>query len=274
MVVVKIMEKIIVLGTATASPIDSFNTCFVLEDNKGEYLLVDSGGGVGILRQLKKANVNISLIHNIFISHRHIDHIYGIIWIYRYVEIELSKNKYEGNLNIYCHDEVAKIIRSLIDMLLRKSQQKFLDKRIFINVVNDHETVKILNYDIEFLDINSKIDKQYGFKTTLNNGKTLAFLGDEPLDYKLYNDVRNVDYLLHEAFCLETESEKFKPYEKNHDTVKSASIKAEKVNAKNLILWHAKENLGSNRKKKYMEEAKENFTGNVYVPDDFDIIEL
>ena len=47
-----------------------------------------------------------------------------------------------------------------------------------------------------------KSDKQYGFKTVLNNGKTLAFLGDEPLDERLYNDVENVDYLLHESFLL------------------------------------------------------------------------
>lgn len=60
----------------------------------------------------------------------------------------------------------------------------------------------------------------------------------------------------------------------NRDTVKSASIKAQSIGAKNLVLWHTQENLGENRKEKYIEEAKENFTGNVYVPNDFDIIEL
>ena len=100
------------------------------------------------------------------------------------------------------------------------------------------------------------------------------FLGDEPLDEKLYDDVRNIDYLLHESFCLETESEKYKPREKNHDTVKSASIKAQNIGAKNLILWHTQENLGKNRKEKYIKEAKENFTGNVYVPNDLDEIIL
>lgn len=80
----------------------------------------------------------------------------------------MQKGTYEGVLNIYCHDEVAKIIREQVHTLLRKSQQQFLDKRIFINVVNNHEKVRVLNYDLEFLDIVSKSDKQYGFKTTLN----------------------------------------------------------------------------------------------------------
>jgi len=127
---------------------------------------------------------------------------------------------------------------------------------------------------LEFLDIISKSDKQYGFKTVLNNGKTLAFLGDEPLDEKLYDDVRNVDYLLHESFCLETESDKFKPREKNHDTVKSASIKAQNLGVKNLVLWHTEESHGDKRKELYVQEAKENFKGNVFVPNDLDIIEL
>lgn len=268
------MEKIIVLGTGTASVIENFNTCFILEDSNKDYLLVDTGGGNGILRQFKRANIDLSKIHNIFISHKHIDHLYGMLWIYRFVELAMRKGTYEGTLNIYCHDEVAKIIREQVHTLLRKSQQQFIDKRIFINVVNDHEKVKVLNYNLEFLDIISKSDKQYGFKTVLNNGKTLAFLGDEPLEEKLYEDVRNIDYLLHESFCLETESDKYKPREKNHDTVKSASIKAQNIGAKNLILWHTQENLGDNRKIEYTKEAKENFMGNVYVPNDLEIIEL
>lgn len=268
------MEKIIVLGTGTASVINNFNTCFILEDNKKDYLLVDTGGGNGIFRQLAKANIDLTKIHNIFVSHKHIDHLYGLLWLYRFADLSMRKGTYNGDLNIYCHDEVAKIIREQIHTLLRKSQQQFLDKRIFIHIVNDHEKVKVLNYDLEFLDIMAKSDKQYGFKTILNNGKTLVFLGDEPLDEKLYNDVKNVDYMLHEAFCLETESERFKPREKNHDTVESVSIKAQNLSVKNLVLWHTQENLGEKRQDSYIKEAKQNFKGNVYVPNDLDVIEL
>ena len=268
------MEKIRVLGTGTGGAIESFNTCFVLENENEEFFLVDTGGGNGIIRQLKRANVDILKIHDIFISHKHIDHSYGMLWIYRFIDIAMQKGTYEGVLNIYCHDEVAQIIRNQIHTLLRKSQQQFLDKRIFINVLNDRDKFKVLNYDLEALDIQAKSDKQYGFKTKLNNGKSLVFLGDEPLDEKLFDDVRNIDWLLHEAFCLETESEKYKPREKNHDTVKTASIKAENLGVKNLVLWHSQENLGANRKQKYTEEAKENYNGNIFVPDDLDVIEL
>ncbi len=268
------MEKIIVLGTGSASVIENFNTCFILENRKGEYLLVDTGGGNGILKQLSKASIDINKIHNIFISHKHIDHLFGMLWIYRAIEISIKRGTYDGILNIYCHDEVAEIIKEQVQTLLRDIHKQNMGKRIFINVVNDHEKVNILDYNIEFFDIKSKSSKQYGFKLTLNNGKTLAFCGDEPLEESLYDEVKNVDFLLHEAFCLETESDKYKPREKNHDTVKSASIKAENIGAKNLVLWHTQENLGKDRKEFYIKEAKENFTGNVYVPNDLEEIIL
>ena len=268
------MEKIIVLGTGTGGAIESFNTCFVLEDNNGEYFLVDTGGGNGVLRQLKHSSIDVLKIHNIFITHKHIDHSYGMLWIYRFIDLAMSKGKYEGILNVYCHDEVAQILRNQIHTLLRQEQQKFLDKRIFINILHDREHFKVNSYDFEAIDIKAHSDKQFGFKITLNNGKKLVFTGDEPLREELQEEFKNYDWLLHEAFCLESEEEKFKPREKDHDTVMMVSKKAEKLAIKNLVLWHSQENLGKKRKEIYIAEAKENYTGNIFIPDDLDIIEL
>ena len=53
------MEKIIVLGTGTASVTNNFNTCFILENDSQEYLLVDTGGGNQILKQLKSVNIKL-----------------------------------------------------------------------------------------------------------------------------------------------------------------------------------------------------------------------
>lgn len=269
------MEKIIVLGTGDAIAVENFNTCFVLQDNDGNNLLVDTGGGNGILKQLKRANIDITQIHNIFISHKHIDHLFGLLWVYRFVDLYMRNGTYEGDLNIYCNDEVAEIIRNQFNTLLRKMQQQFIDKRIFINIVHDREKVKVFNYELECFDILSKSgDKQYGFKTTLNNRKTLVFCGDEPLDERIYDFARNSDYLLHESYCLETEAEIYEPRKRNHDTTKSASLKAQNLGIKNLVIWHTLENLGKDRKEKFIQEAEENFTGNVFVPNDLEIIEL
>ena len=268
------MEKIIVLGCGNGSVVENYNTCFALCDNRGDYFLVDAGGGNRILKQLKDSNIDINKIHDIFITHKHIDHLFGLLWIYRQIELLMNKGEYEGILNIYCHEGLAKIITVLIRNLIQKNMQTNFDKRIFINSVSDRERVKILDYDIEFFDIHAKGDMQYGFRTILNNGRILSFTGDEPLDESLFNFVRNSDYLLHEAFCLEEEATKFKARSKNHDTVAIASHKAEKLGIRNLILWHTSENLGDRRQELYKNEAIKYFHGNVYIPNDLDIIEL
>lgn len=76
------MERILVLGTGAGTPLDCFNTCFILQnDNKN--FLVDTGGGLQVLRQIRDSNVKIDDIHDVFISHKHIDHLLGIFYILR-----------------------------------------------------------------------------------------------------------------------------------------------------------------------------------------------
>lgn len=74
--------------------------------------------------------------------------------------------------------------------------------------------------------------------------------------------------------CLDLEANIFKPYEKMHSTVKTASEIATSLNIKNLILYHASDNNLKNRKSLYTEESRKYFKGNIYVPNDLDTIEL
>ena len=268
------MEKLIMLGTGHAMTLDCYNTCFILQNNQGEGILVDTGGGLQIIKQLRDANIDFRKIHNIILSHKHTDHILGIFWIIRYIQKFISNNTYKGNLNIYMHSELERSIRRIVFEILPDKFTRLIDNRIIFNVVNDKQEVKILNYNIKFLDVYAKKDRLFGFKTILENNKTLAFLGDETFDERLREEIQNVDWLLHEAFCMDSEADTFKPYEKMHSTVKTASQIAETLNVKNLLLYHGSDNNIKNRKTAYISEAKKYFNGNIFVPDDLDIIEL
>ena len=71
-----------ILGTGNATVTHCYNTCFVLEE-KGQYLLVDGGGGNGLLQQLEKAELRWQDMRTVFVTHKHIDHLLGIIWLMR-----------------------------------------------------------------------------------------------------------------------------------------------------------------------------------------------
>ena len=76
---------------------------------------------------------------------------------------------------------------------------------------------------------------------------------------------------MHEAFCLYSEADKFKPYEKHHSTVREACELAEELEASNLILYHTEDTRLGERKKLYSEEGRKYYCGNLYVPDDQEV---
>ncbi len=268
------MEKILVLGTGDAITLNCFNTCFILENN-GKYLLVDTGGGSQVINQIQKVGVDISDIHDVFISHKHIDHLLGIFYVLRMVCYKKSKQEYMGKLNIYCAKEVKEIVEKFVlDTFSKKYDEIFQENVIFHEIENEQEYL-VIDYPMKILDLYPKENlTQYGFQIKLNSGKIFTFLGDIPCSEKLYDKIRNTDWVCHEAFCQETEKEIYNPHQHNHSTVKDVAENMRNLEIKNLILWHTRDNNLANRKELYTQEAKEYFAGNVYVPDDLEEIIL
>lgn len=266
------MEKLIMLGTGNASVTSCYNTCFALEENN-QYLLVDAGGGNGILRQLKDAKISLNDIKNMIVTHSHSDHVLGVVWIYRMIATNIKNNMYDGNFTIYCHQELAKAIETILTLTIQKKLVDLLNQRIFIHVVEDKQIEIIMNHQVTFFDIQSTKLKQFGFVLALEDGK-LTCLGDEPCHPSCLEYVENAKWLLSEAFCLYSQRDIFKPYEKHHSTVKEASLLAKQSNVKNLVLYHTEEKNLDQRKELYTTEAKEYYKGNIYVPDDLEVIGL
>ncbi|MBC2582497.1 MBL fold metallo-hydrolase [Clostridium sp. DJ247] len=267
------MNKLTILGTGSAMVTKCYNTCFTIS-NGIEHFLVDTGGGNTILANLEKSQILINNIHNVFISHRHNDHITGIVWIIRAVAQQIINEKYCGNLVIYCHEENIEVIKTISNLLLEKKFTKYIEDRILFKSIEDGSRFQILDWMFEFFDIQSTKQLQFGFTTNVSNNKKLTFLGDEPYKEKLHKYVVNSDYLLHEAFCLYSQRDIFKPYEKHHATVKDACENANKLNAKTVILYHTEDKNILERKRLYTEEGREFFQGNIIVPEDLEVIEL
>jgi len=267
------MEKIHILGTGNAMVTECFNTCFSLSVDK-RHFLVDTGGGNGILKQLKGAKISIEDIEHIFVSHNHIDHIMGAIWLIRAYAAKLLKNPELHSLYIYGHDEVMHIIETMRELLLNKKQTECLEGKLHLITVQDKTKILALGIQVEYVDIFSTKDKQFGARFDMPSGKSIMFLGDEPYRDHLKSLSYQVDYLLHEAFCLYSERESFNPYKKHHCTVKEAAENGKLLEVKNIVLYHTEEKNIRNRKAMYTSEAKPFFLGRIYVPDDLDVIEL
>ena len=264
------------LGTGNATVSQIYNTCFLLK-TPSTLMLVDAGGGNGILAQLKKVNVQISDIHHLFVTHAHTDHVLGVIWVIRMVA---QCNGYEGLLHVYGNDKVMKVIKTIIDMILAKKQLAKVAERVVFHQLEDGDCFEVGDMKLECFDIQSTKEKQFGFRAELpssdESGKplVLACLGDEPYNEQNRRYIVGADWVMCEAFCLYAERDIWKPYEKHHSTVKDACELAESLGIPNLVLWHTEDSNVAGRERLYKSEGKRYYSGNIYVPDDESLIAL
>lgn len=261
------------LGTGNALVTECYNTCFALGEG-GEYFLVDGGGGNALLTQLKRAGIDWRAIRTIFVTHKHIDHLLGIVWMLRMICQNMSAGKYDGDVTLYAHGELVQTIHDIARMLLQEKETRWIGTRVRLVPVQDGEEKTILGYRTAFFDIQSTKAKQFGFTLYLEGGEKLTCCGDEPYHEHARPYVEGSAWLLHEAFCLYSQADRFGPYEKHHATVREACELAERMGVKNLLLYHTEDANIQNRKALYTAEGADYFSGNLYVPDDLEVLEL
>lgn len=266
-------ELLYVFGTGNATVTKCYNTCFAIRDGE-EFFMTDTGGGNGILGILEDMDVPLQHIHHIFITHEHNDHLLGIVWMVRMIGTQILKGSYDGDLKIYCHDGLPETIATICRLTTQSKIHRLIGSRIHFVPLKDGEIKRILDYDVTFFDIHSTKARQFGFTTVLQNGRRLTCTGDEPFNPLCEPYVTGSDWLLHEAFCLYEERDRFSPYEKHHSTVREACELAERLHIPHLVLWHTEDKNLKERKRRYTAEGKQFYRGSLSVPDDREILEL
>lgn len=265
--------KLTMLGTGCALATEYYNTCFLLQDGNGS-LLIDGGGGNGLLKQLKSAGADWRNVRNIFVTHRHLDHLLGVMWMTRLICQNMNTGGYEGTADIYANDETLRILREMAENILTPQEAAFIGSGLRMIAVGDGEERTIIGRKCTFFDAESQKAKQFGFAIELDDGKKLVCCGDEPCHERGRRYAMESEWLMHEAYCLHGEADIFDPYEKGHSTVKEACSIAQTLRVKNLILYHTEDKSLERRREKYLAEGKRYFSGRIFVPEDLESIEL
>lgn len=261
------------LGTGAADATKYYHSCFYVRDEKTG-LLVDTGGGAGILAQLEKAVIPLEDIRFLFITHKHMDHLLGVFWILRFLGSKIGKGTAEG-LTIFASEKVIKVIRDISPVFLKEKITGLYDGKIQFKSINDGKEFSLGEWTIRPFDLQSKKEEQFGFRLTFSDGVSVVCLGDDPYKDALFEQCKEADYFIHDAFCLERDQERFNPHDIHHATAKDAAEAGERADAKNLVLVHTedKATFGA-RKELYAQEAKKYFSGAVFVPDDLEVLEI
>ena len=266
-------SSVTMLGTGNAMCVNCYNTCFYLRSPRGG-LLVDGGGGNGILRQLIKAKIPFESIRHMFVTHCHTDHIMGAIWMIRKISPMIFKGKHKGIFTIYCNDMVKKALLTMTDLMIPSKITKSIGSTVILQEVHDGEEVDIDDMKVTFFDIGSVNFKQYGFSAVLPDGQRLVCLGDEPYSMNSEPYARGCDWLMCEAFCLYKDRFVFNPYEKNHSTALDAGMLAQELGVKHLVLYHTEDTHLDTRAAAYSAEVSQYYKGDIIVPNDLQSFDL
>jgi len=266
-------SRVTMLGTGNAMCVNCYNTCFYLHTPRGG-MLVDGGGGNGILRQLMAAQIPFEGIRHMFVTHSHTDHIMGAIWMMRKISPLIFKGKHRGPFTIYCNDEVKHALYTMGQLMIPSKIFDSIGQTILLREVRDGEQVDIDDMQVTFFDIASQRFKQFGFQAQLPDGQRLVCLGDEPYSVQSEPYARECDWLMCEAFCLYKDRFAFNPYEKNHSTALDAGMIAQELRVKHLVLYHTEDTRLDTRAATYSAEAAQYYKGPILVPNDLESFEL
>lgn len=267
------MDKLIFLGTGHALAYHCYSTCVALTDDT-HYFMTDGGSGNGVLLQMERAGISPDQITDLFISHRHTDHLIGVIWLIRVIGHTFDRSGRTTPLTLYGEASVLDTLRTCCELLVSGSVAAHFDKEIIFHSVKDGETCTIGPWPVTFFDTGAAKTVQYGWRAQLTNGESCVFLGDEPLTDTGLRTAQGAEHIIHEAMCLSSDADKYQPHRIHHSTVADAAENAAKAGAKHLILFHGEDVDLDTRKARYIDEARQHFNGRIDAPDDLDVIAL
>lgn len=231
--------------------------------------------GTGILKQLHDLNISINSIKSMFVSHTHTDHIVGSVWILRMVARLYLISNYNDNFYVYGNNEVIHAIKQMSYVVLPPKFTDLFNSKIFFVEVSNEDTKYILNKKVTFFDINAAKVKQFGFNMDLGNNETFSFIGDETCNPKTEKYIHNTTWLFADAYMAGKEAEEYDPITKHHhSTVRFVAELCERLCIKNVILSHTIDTDLENRKASFIRDAKVYYGGNVFVPDDLEVIDI
>jgi len=306
--------KLTFLGTSAGKPTKERNVSALgLEfDQDNKWYLFDCGEGTQ--RQITQSKLSIGKLETIFITHLHGDHYYGLpgllstkkldaalkpLTIYapkgirKFLEcaVDISEENLEYQLNIIEYKAKEELIfdkfsLKILPLIHSKESVAFYIKENDINnKLNEAKLRKIglepsplygelqngnsINFEGKRLD-----PKEFMLETI--PGRSLIIAGDNSKPDILDIYLQNLDLLVHECtFTQEVYDNLIKKV--LHTTAKELGIATQKKSVKNLIVNHISPRYNTKHLlniKMIYDEIKNNYKGNLFIANDFDVYYL
>ena len=222
------MGRITFLGTGDPLNEERAQTSLALPIGNDDVLLIDTGSGTIILRQLQQAGIDLAQLRHIVISHRHFDHAGGLAPLLvalvpiatAAVTVHAAPKTLQG-----LHDLLALTIPGVEDWLGPRLRWHTLAPEKALPLGDATLTPFAVEHGIECIGV--KI---------VRGGRSIVFTADTKPCANVVRWATNVDLLIHEAYGPHTMAASAHTF--GHSTATDAGNAANAAAAHRLLLTH------------------------------------
>lgn len=265
--------KVTILGCGSAKPTKTTSPSAQLVDIGDKRFLVDCGEGV--ILTMQKLGIRTGRLYNIFISHLHGDHCFGLIGLLT----TLGMLKRTQPMHIYAQPDLEKLLTPLLayhandreyEIIFypinpRKHEVIYEDRTVSVETIPLKHGVPTCGFLFKETRRVKQEDGSFEYVTT----KRYAYCSDTQYSEKIVPIIEGVEALYHESTFLNEHGARSK--EVMHSTAEQAATIAKMANVGKLILGHYSARVEDHSL--FLKEAKPIFD-NTVLAEENDVIEI
>ena len=240
------------LGTGAPLSPNRATLGLLIRDEDAQPLLLDTSGGFELYRSLATIGEKLDDIKHVIISHRHGDHLAGIMAV-----ILAGRAP-----TFYGLPDTMTAAEQLFELSYPNVSAVLQTKPRYVNIAYGEQR-NIAGYNFSFYKANHRVPT-VAIRVE-RNGKTLAYSGDCIPSREIIDSARDADIFICDALCASGDIDKKRLQGLMHPTAAEAAQMARQAKAKSLAMVHIAR-FADNRK--MLAEARENYDGPISIPFD------
>jgi ribonuclease BN (tRNA processing enzyme) len=231
------------LGTGGAANEGRHQACLLIgwgDERAGGRLLLDTGSGLDVVRQLIAAGCTPTAVRDIFVSHQHVDHVGGLEPLLLWSIIRSFRERGgppDQATRVYGEPRVLADIRRLLDAIASAAPRLFGDRLQLVPMADSArvpvgEGGQLTTF---LVDHQPREGGAMGCLVELD-GIRVAYSGDTRPARRLIEAARDVDVLVHEVGGLDGHAAEV--HRQGHSTAGDAGRAARAAGVGRLVLSH------------------------------------
>lgn len=229
--------RVVFLGTGGALNPERYQAA-VLVESAGTRVLLDTGGGLGLVRRLLAAEVDPTSIGHVFLSHRHLDHVGGLEPLLLTMSLQAFRaNTTARAVRLYALPGSAAAIRATLAAADAAGERRLADQLSWVTPSPGPPVALDGDLGLALAAVDHlPVDGDAAGCVVHAGGARVVYSGDTRPCEALVEAARAADLLIHEIGGLEARAQLV--HGVGHSTAADAGRVAARAGVRALALFH------------------------------------